>query len=171
LGLLAALLAHAAVYGGGHAMGGRYGTLVAGSAALGLTAALVAALVLAWSHAGQTVNGSVLAARLSRRLPSWPTLAIASSLWFAAAECAEPHHAIWSPAVLGVTLAAAAFIVRAWARASLRFIATIVFAMRRRGARIVAGPIRRAYAAPIRRGSEPVYAQYARPPPGIPAGA
>ena len=103
LSLSASLAAHAALYGGEHAIGGAYHALlvqIALAAALGFIA-LVGAL--AWAQSGNSTDGSVLAARLRERLPGIGSVIAAASAWYAGVEAVEPHHA----AVPGIALLAA----------------------------------------------------------------
>jgi hypothetical protein len=131
LGLLASLGAHAALYGNEHAMGGGYHAAfvqVAIAAVLGL---FLGASALAWSSAGRTPDGSVLAARLTDRLPGFAPLAVATALWFGVAEAIEPHHAGTAALVTLLALALAAATVRLLAVVGLAFLARVVFAIAR----------------------------------------
>jgi hypothetical protein len=129
LGLLASLGAHAALYGNEHAMGGGYHAAfvqVAIAAVLGL---LLGASAIAWSCAGRTPDGSVLAARLSDRIPSLAALGSATALWFGVAEAIEPHHAGAAALVTLLVLAVAAAIVRQIAVFAVALLARVVFAI------------------------------------------
>ena len=131
LGLLASLGAHAALYGNEHVMGGGYHAAfvqVAIAAVLGL---ILAVSALAWTAAGRTPDGSVLATRLSDRIPGLAALAGATALWFGIAEAIEPHHAGAATLVTLLALALAAAIVRQIAVLAVAFIARVVFAIAR----------------------------------------
>lgn len=131
LGSLASLGAHAALYGNEHAMGGGYHAAfvqVAIAAVLGL---LLGASAIAWSSAGRTPDGSVLAARLSDRIPSLAALGAATALWFGIAEAIEPHHAGAPPLAILLALALAAAIVRQIAVLAVAWLARVVFAIAR----------------------------------------
>jgi hypothetical protein len=93
LGLLASLLAHAGLYGGGHAMGGPYNGLLLDSALAGTLGLLAFFAALAWGQSGATVDGSIMAARLRQQLPGAPAVLVATGLWYVAGEAIEPHHA------------------------------------------------------------------------------
>lgn len=93
LGSFAALAAHAALYGGEHAIGGIYQVVlvqVALAAALGFVVFFGA---LAWTQSERVTDGSVLACRLRERLPGVGSVAAAAVAWYAAIETVEPQHA------------------------------------------------------------------------------
>lgn len=116
LGLLASLVAHAAAYGGDHAAGGNYHALLLEIAAAGAVGLISAGLFLGWSGARAALDGSVLAARLSARLPGFVPLLVATVLCYVTIERLEPHHADGSILVAAVCLLAAAWIVAAFCR-------------------------------------------------------
>lgn len=116
LGLLASLVAHTAVYGREHAAGGSYHGLLLEIAVSGVVALIAAALLLGLSGARTAVNGSVLAARLSVRLPGFASLVSSTVLSYAAIEALEPHHADASLFVAGTCLVAAAWLVATLSR-------------------------------------------------------
>ncbi|HEY9086352.1 MAG TPA: hypothetical protein VIN40_10530 [Candidatus Tyrphobacter sp.] len=131
LGLLASLLAHAAGYGGGHAMGGAYHEAFAALAAVGGLASALASVALAWAGAGSLLDGSILAARLRRTVPGWPATLAAAACWFTLAERLEPKHQATSRLFLIVALALAAWLLLALARAALSMLARIAIAVRK----------------------------------------
>ncbi|MGA8535756.1 MAG: hypothetical protein WB615_16740, partial [Candidatus Tumulicola sp.] len=92
LGLLASLLAHAALYGGHHAMGGAYHDALSELAGAGGAGFAVLLAALAWTGSRVAADGSILAARLGSRLPAIGPVAAAAGLWFALAERIEPRH-------------------------------------------------------------------------------
>lgn len=109
LGLFAALTAHAALYGGTHAIGGTYHALlmqIALAATLGFVALLGA---LAWTQSGSSSDGSVLAARLRERLPGVGSVIAAAAAWYVGVETVEPHHAGVPGIALLAALAAASY--------------------------------------------------------------
>jgi hypothetical protein len=111
LGLLASLLAHAALYGREHAAGGNYHGLVLELAAAGLVILISAGLLLGWSGARTALNGSVLAARLAARLPGFIPLLTSTALCYAGIESLETRHADASLLGAGICLTAAAWLV------------------------------------------------------------
>ncbi len=166
LGLLASLGAHAALYGSEHTMGGGYhSALVQLAIAAGLSL-LLGMSALAWGAAGRTPDGSVLATRLSDRLPGLAAVVAATALWFAIAEGIEPHHAGAAPLAILLALAAVAWIVRRIAIFAVACIARVAFAI----ARLAFSPraprwFRRPETpAPLRRVLSG-HRRFARPPP------
>jgi len=117
LGLLASLTAHAALYGSDHAMGGAYHGLLLEAGLGGALSFLLFFGGLAWAESGLTAVGSVLAARLRERVPSFTAILAAAGAWFALGEGIEPHHGLASPFALAMALAAAAWLVRRLAHA------------------------------------------------------
>lgn len=166
LGLLASLAAHAALYGGEHAVGGAYHALllqIALAAGLGF---LALAGALAWTQSGGGADGSILAVRLRERLPGVGSIIPAAAAWYVAIEAVEPHHAGAPAIALLVALAAASYaawrlahaITSALARAVIAIVRTSfsprapAWRRRPRGRLIV----RRTFSTPRR---------FARPPP------
>jgi hypothetical protein len=166
LGLLASLAAHAVLYGGEHAMGGGYHALFLQAAITGVLGLLVGFGALAWSGAGGTADGSILAARLSSRLPGGAAILASASLWFVVGEGVEPHHAGAAPWLMVLCLTAASWIVRLLARTLAAYLARAVFAV----ARLAFSPrtpnwTRRPRLQPIRHRVQCVRRRFARPPP------
>ncbi len=128
LGLLASILAHGGLYGGEHAMGGGYHALLLQVALAGGLGLLVFFGLLAASGANAAVNGSVLAARLSERLPGFGSLCLAAAAWYGVAECLEPQHAAASLLAVPLSLAAAAWLVSLLTRAVVAVLAGAVLA-------------------------------------------
>lgn len=166
LGLLASLIAHAAVYGGDHAAGGNYHLLLLEIAAAGALALTAAALLTGWSGARSAVNGSVLAARLTARLPGFVPLLTATVVCYATIEFLEPHHGDASFLGAGLCLTVASWIVATLCRwfcaviaATMLLIAGSVFA-----ARTFAWFVYRT-AAPVPRRILCAHRRFARPPP------
>jgi hypothetical protein len=109
LGLLAALCAHATLYGGSHAIGGAYHALllqISLACTLGFLALIAA---VAWSQSGSSTDGSVLAARLRERLPGIGFVIADAAGWYVAVEAIEPHHAGAPLIALLVALIAASY--------------------------------------------------------------
>lgn len=166
LGLLSALLAHTAAYGGEHAAGGPYHTLlllvaIAGAGLFAVVGGSVA-LVGARRHA----DGSILAAALRTAIPGPGALLGSATLWFVTIEALEPHHAA-APVVLVVAaLILASLAVGSAARGFVRGIAEIAFA-------VTAAPFHKRPVFRRHRFSPPpsartvafAYRRFARPPP------
>jgi hypothetical protein len=166
LGLLASLVAHAAAFGDGHAVGGAFhDPLVAAAlaAAVGLFAGFAA---MAWIGAGRHADGSVLASRLEARLPRPVGLAAASAVWLATAEMLEGAHLGAPPLTLALSLAAAAALVYACAAGIVRLLAGIAVAVRRTTfAPRAPRRLRRAYAVVHATPAGRTGRRFARPPP------
>jgi hypothetical protein len=166
LGLVASLTAHAALYGGGHVVGGAYHALIlqmALAATLGFIA-LVAAL--AWAQSGSSTDGSVLAARLRERLPGAGGVISAAAAWYTTIEAIEPHHAAAPIVVLLAALAAASYAALRLAHAMTGALARAAIAISR-PAFSPRTPIwrRRARPRPIARRLFSTRRRFARPPP------
>lgn len=166
LGLLASLVAHAALYRGEHAAGGNYHVLLLEIAAAGGIGVLFAGLLLAWSGARRAVTGSVLSARIAARLPGFIPLLTATLLCYATIERLEPQHADASLLGAGVCLTAAACIVAALCRwfcavlaQTMLLIASAAFSAR---TFVWCGS---PAAAPSRRLTLCTHRRFARPPP------
>lgn len=166
LGLLASLAAHGGLFGDEHAMGGNYHALLGQLAATAAGALLLCFGLLALRGAGAAATGSVLAARLSERLPPFAIVFSASALWYAAAECLEPQHAAAPLVAAAFFLALASWLIVGCARFILTALAEAVIAVRGAAfaprtpawlARVrLQRPVRRIYRARRR---------FARPPP------
>lgn len=166
LGLVASLVAHAALYGGQHAIGGAYHEVLLQMAVAGALGFIALIGAVAWTQSGSATDGSVLAARLRERLPGVGSVIAAAAASYAVIEAIEPHHAGAPGIALLAALAAASYaalrlahaITDAFARAAIAisrtFFAPRAPAWRRRPrARLIA---RRSFAARRR---------FARPPP------
>jgi hypothetical protein len=166
LGLLASLIAHTALYGGDHAMGGAYHEILIQFVSVGCGGFLVVLAALAWTGSGATADGSVLAARLTEKVPGVPVLAASAGLWFALGERIEPRHADAGLAVTLVVVFAAAWSLLTLVRWGVRRLAGAVIAISR-------APhaersflwIRHLQPAPIPRRSPLLRRRFARPPP------
>jgi hypothetical protein len=165
LGLLASLMAHAALYGDGHAMGGTYHALLMQLALGGLVAFAACVGALMWSEAGRTADGSVLAARLRQRLPGLGVLP-AAIIWYVTAEAAEPHHAAASVVASLAAIALASLLVERLARALVAVLAHAVIAIARASFSPRAPAWRRwPSPSPIPRRPLLTRRRFARPPP------
>jgi hypothetical protein len=145
--------------------GGYHGLLVQVAVACALS--LVVGLgALAWSAAGATPDGSILAVRLNDRLPRFGALVAATALWFGIAEAIEPHHAAAAPLVILLALFAVTWIVRQIALFAVALVAHVVFAI----ARLAFSPrspswTRRPRTSAPRRRIVAGRRRFARPPP------
>jgi hypothetical protein len=165
LGLLSALLAHTAAYGGGHETGGIYHTalLLALIAGAGAFAVLAASAALAGQRAG---DGSIFATLLRRALPGRVALLAASAGWFALIEAVEPAHTEVSVLAVLASLLIAAMLVAALARRLVDAIAAVVIDIARSAHRPRAPFVPFAFApVPSARAVAFAYRRFARPPP------
>lgn len=131
LGLLAALGAHTALYGGSHEMGGAFHGELVTVALAALGGLLVAFGALAWTGSRHTADGSVLAARLTGRLPGLGPVLVATALCFAAGERLEPEHAAAAFWPLVAAIVASAALLLLLARAAIKTLAQAVVAITR----------------------------------------
>jgi hypothetical protein len=131
LGLVAAFVAHAGLFGGQHAMGGSYDGLLTDLACFGAVglATLAAAATLAGVRFA--ADGSVIAARIERHLPGLFPVVVSTVAWFALGEGLESAHAVVALPLAIVALALAAFLVLAVTRAVVRWIAAVAIAIAR----------------------------------------
>ncbi len=166
LGLLASLIAHTALYGGDHAMGGAYHTVLLELAATGCAGFAVALAALAWTGSGKAADGSVLAARLTSRLPGFASLAVSAGLWLAIGERVEASHAD-----AGLFATVAALIIAAVALLTLtrwlvrRLAGAVIVIARSPFAERPLLWVRHLQPAPIARRSPVLRRRFARPPP------
>lgn len=166
LGLLASLGVHMALYGGDHAIGGGYHALLVQVALGSLLSLLVGLAALAWNASRLTGDGTILATRLTERLPGVAALAAAATFWFGVAEAIEPHHAGAPPLAILLALAAVAWIVRQLAVFAVALLARVVFAI----VRLAFSPRAPAWAPRQKRPAprRPLFGtrrRFARPPP------
>ena len=166
LGLLASLLAHTALYGGEHAMGGAYHELLVQIAAVGSLGFVTLLGALAWTGSRGTSDGSILAVRLAARLPRLAPVAAAAAFWFALGEHIEASHSGAVQVLTVIFLVAAAWLLRALGRGAVRLLAGAVIAISRSP---FAGRtpvwVRHARQAPIACRSPQLRRRFARPPP------
>jgi hypothetical protein len=166
LGLLASLAAHAALYGGDHAMGGAYHAILLEAALGGALGLLLFFGGLAWAESGLIADGSVLAARLRERMPGLVPILVATAAWYAAGEGIELHHSSPSALAIGIALIATAWLVRrlastvtdAFARAAV-VVHRTTFAFR------TPSWSRRERVRPLVRRALIAHRRFARPPP------
>jgi hypothetical protein len=131
LGLLASLIAHTALFGGEHQMGGAYHAAIFTLASSAVGGLLVGFAALAWLGARHTADGSILAARLGHHLPGIAPLLAATTLCFALCERLEPEHAARGLLPLVVALAVAAWLTRALAQVAIAALAGAIIAIDR----------------------------------------
>lgn len=120
LGLPAALLAHAFVFGDDHAAGGA-------AHIIALAAAAVFGLAALALHTGSIVQGSILASRLQANMPRLAPLAVSAGAWYALLEACEPHHTFNTIAV-ALAVFAASLLVRGALSLAARTLRSIVVA-------------------------------------------
>jgi hypothetical protein len=166
LGLLASLGAHAALYGGDHAMGGAAHGLLVELALTGVLGLGIAVAGFLWAGSRHAGDGSILGARLASRLPGWISTSLATGLWFGLGETLEPSHAGQPPMLAALTLLAAAWLLQAVARRAVRLLAEAIVAVsRNRFAVREPSWSRIASRAPIARRFLLRRRRFARPPP------
>jgi hypothetical protein len=166
LGLLASLAAHAALYGGDHAVGGAYHALVLQIALAGALGFVALVGALAWTQSGSSANGSVLAVRLRERLPGIGSVIPAAAAWFVAVEAIEPHHTGAPAIALLAALAAASYGALRLAHAITNALARAAFAIAREAfAPRAPAWRRRPRGRLIARPSLATCRRFARPPP------
>lgn len=150
-------------------MGGSYHALLLQAALGGSVALLIIFGSIAAGGSSDVADGSVLAARLSARVPGLAPILAATAGWYALAEWVEPHHTATAPLGASIlALAAAAWIVLRFAKAIVRALAGAVFAaLQSPWAARAPRWIRRAPALPIARRSPLLRRRFARPPPSV----
>jgi hypothetical protein len=129
LGLVAALVTHAVLFGKEHAWGGAYHSTFIELTLAAVTGLTSAAGALLWSGARCTADGTVLAARVRSMLPSWGGIATLGAAWFTLGERLEAAHAGAPLLAIVVILALTAWIMLRFVSAALRALAGIVFAI------------------------------------------
>lgn len=129
LGLVAALIGHAVVYGNGHAMGGDYHELLLKLALAGSLALLGALAALATAGARFVADGSILARRVAQVLPNFPALLAATAAWYSLGEAIEPQHAAASILLVALALALAAALLLVGARTLVDSLSAAVVAV------------------------------------------
>ncbi len=171
LGLPAAVLAHVAVFGNEHVIGGtQHGSLL--TATFVAAAAALAALAFAALRCARSVaTGSVLSACLRPTLPSAAGLFAASALWFAGIESFEAPHAIPGLLAASVLAAVSLAIVAAshWFVRALAAVALTLFAPPSARRTPLALLRRAARTVRLRPAGERCYL-FSRPPPRPPFG-
>ena len=129
LGLVAALVTHAVLFGGEHAWGGAYHSAFLEFTLAAVTGLTAAAGALLWSGARCAADGTVLAARMRAMLPGWGAIAAAGTAWYLLGERLEAAHAGVPLLAVVLILALAAWIVLRVAATAVRALAGIVFAI------------------------------------------
>jgi hypothetical protein len=164
--LLASLVAHTALYGGDHLVGGAYHSLLLELATVGTGAFVALLAALAWTGSRLTAQGSILSARMGSRLPGLAPLVASAGLWFALIERAESDH--WGAGIFltAVCLVAAAWSLLTLARGAARLLAGAVIAIfRAPSAARTPVWVRPELPRPFARRSPPLRRRFARPPP------
>jgi hypothetical protein len=126
-GLLAAVVAHCAVYGSSHAMGGSWSQAFGAAALVGAFAIALVWFTFAWLSGSRLRDGSILASQIESALPSPALIAVAAILWFSLAESLERGHADAPAIVLALALALASLLTWGVARLVSRLIGLVVF--------------------------------------------
>lgn len=147
LGLVTALVAHAVLFGGGHAWGGAYHGALLEFIGATMTGLIAGASALLWSGARCAADGTVIAARIRALLPSSQALAAAATAWLCLGECFEPAHAGAPALLMLLVLAGSAWIVSRLAATALGLLAGLVFA--------IARPLRMRHGEPV--GAQPCF--------------
>lgn len=167
LGLVAALTAHAVLFGGEHAWGGAYHSALVQFTLAATTSIITAAGALLWSGARGAADGTVLAARLRELLPGWGAVLTSGAACYVLGERLEAAHASVPLLAIVVVLALAAWLVLRFTSVALRALAGIVFA-------IVRGVMRREQSIAWRPSTTPLrgfaqddkpWRRFTRPPP------
>lgn len=121
LGLPAAVLAHATLFGGGHTTAGAYHAWLLDAVCLSAAFFVLAFAVHAAFSASAVRNGSIVAARLYRFLPALAPVAASAFGWYELIERLESRSLGFSLLAL-LAIAAAAFAMHLVARWALRAI-------------------------------------------------
>lgn len=162
LGLPAALLAHALVFGADHAIAGalQFAVFAAG----GLFFLIAASL-----HTSSAIQGSIAASRVRLAAPGFVALLCSGGAWFALIEWCEPRHGI-APVAVAAALALACLLIILAMRSFAAFVAHVTLT-------IVRGSVPvRAPQFTISRVFEPVLSsqslahavrRFSRPPPAF----
>lgn len=169
LGLPAAVLAHMAVFGGAHAAGGRFHTLVLDGVALCAVLLAIAFGASAVVSAKFTLDGTIVATRLRRFMPSLIAVGTSAAIWYEAIESFERASLI-PPAFALFAIVAAAALLFVLADALIAAIAHAAVAILRYPApQDLARHRLRVDAAPaLVRGPQLYTRRFVRPPPARP---
>jgi len=135
LGLLSAFAAHAALYGGGHVMGGAWGGALQVTAAFSTAGFVAAWLALGWACGDRLGDGSIAFSKLSKVLPSASHVVLAAAGWFWLAESIEDGHADAPIVLLAIAVALSGTLVRMLAACAMRALTGIIFGARARAFR------------------------------------
>lgn len=153
LGMPAAMLTHALVFGGSHVAGGS-----AHGFALAI-AALCGAVAL-----GIGVNAARRGSRAS--MPSIGTVALVAAAWFAALEAMEPRHSV--PVALCLLVLAVVAAVLAWsARACTHAVALLASSFLRHAAQDEVSSCAFALRLGVVRPTHRRFERFSRPPPAL----
>ncbi|MBV9148540.1 MAG: hypothetical protein JO024_01640 [Candidatus Eremiobacteraeota bacterium] len=169
LGLPAAMAAHFLTFGGAHTLGGAAHLFLMDAMVVAVCASILALCAGALYLAAGAREGSILAARLERFLPSVLALALSAAGWFALIEQGESAHA--TPiAVAALAILCIAVLLRVALGWGLRLLAaaalclfTLQFtALERERFDSLSTVI------PARKRAQLALSRYCRPPPRLP---
>jgi len=169
LGLPAAVLSHMAIFGGAHEAGGKFHTLVLDGVALSVALFAIALGASAAFSAKFTLDGTIVAARLRRYMPSLLAVAASTVGWYELIEGLE-RAALLPPAIALVALACAAALVFLLANALIGTVAHAAVAiLRAPSPQDLARYCVRFGAAPLTVRASHLFARrFVRPPPLLP---
>ncbi len=167
LGIPAAIVAHMLLFGQSHQLGGSLQDLFLSGALAAALGGLVFFGSLALAATRFQCGGSILAARLSSRLPGIVPLAGATGFWYALIEAAEPRHEGLPLLAVVAALACAAVLIFFIARAAVRWLAhiAVVFCTLAFAPRALAFAPRRYERRAFGKGRIAASRRFARPPP------
>lgn len=169
LGLPAAVLAHMAIFGGAHTAGGRFHTLVLDGVSLCAALLAIALGASAAASAKFTLDGTIVATRLRRFMPSLVALGTSTAFWYEAIESLERASLI-PPAFALLAIVAAAALLFVLADALIGAVAHAAVAiLRSPSPQELARHYFRINAAPATvRGPQLFTRRFVRPPPSRP---
>lgn len=169
LGLLASLLAHTASYGDGHIAGGQYHDALASLALAGGVGFAASLALFGWLNARRMAEGSIVAARLRRHLPSPAAVCAIATVCFAGIEALETApHAQTPSGLIVLALVVASWAICALARFMVGTLAGIAVQLVARGSALRRPAFVRRAAARVRvMGTLYAFRRFARPPPRV----
>lgn len=169
VGLPAAVLGHMAIFGGAHEAGGQFHTLVLDGVTLCVALLAVALGASAAFSAKFTLDGTIVAARLRRCMPSLAAVAASTAAWYELMEGLE-RAALLPSAIAVLALVCAAALVFVLANALIETVAHAAVAILRAPApQDLARYCVRFVAAPVTVRASHLFARrFVRPPPSLP---
>lgn len=170
LGLMSSLIAHEALFGGSHAVGGAFNSAILASAEVFGAGFLIVLALTSLFASKQAALGSVLARRTGEVLPRAPELLAFTGLWFTLCERLEAEHAMPGLPFIAAALAICALLVLAVARWFVRILAHAVLAIVSPGHELRSYTAIR-HATPVVPAYQPPQLRrlFVRPPPSISA--